>query len=110
MKNISEKGYIILSSSLSTINLIAGLAAFYALGKSRSGIIVAVQTFMDKINTYEIFILAFAILFAAGFASIITILIAKKASNIISKIPKFFLHHFPVFRFFLILFWQSFLR
>ena len=87
MKNMSEKGYIILSSSLSTINLIAGLAAFYALGKSRSGIIVAVQTFMNKINTHEIVLLAFSILFAAGFASIMTILIAKKASNIISKIP-----------------------
>lgn len=86
-KSMTEKGYIVLSSALSTINLIAGIAAFYALGKSRSGIIVAVQTFVTKINFYDTLIISFAILAAAGIASIITILIAKKAAGLISKIP-----------------------
>lgn len=87
MKNITEKGYIVLSSALSTINLIAGIAAFYALGKSRSGIIVAVQTFVTKINIYDTLMISFAILAAAGIASIITILIAKKAADLIHRIP-----------------------
>lgn len=87
MKNMTEKGFIVLSSALSTINLIAGIAAFYALGKSRSGIIVAVQTFVTKINIYDTLIISFAILAAAGIASIITIFTAKKAADIIPKIP-----------------------
>jgi len=86
IKNITERGYIVLASALSTINLIAGIAAFYALGKSRSGIIVAIQGITGNISIYETILMAFAALAAGGIASIITIMLAKKAAIVMPKI------------------------
>lgn len=86
IKNITERGYIVLSSALSTTNLIAGIAAFYAIGKSRNGIIVAIQNLIENVSIYETFLIASSSLGAAGIAAIVTILIAKSIALNLPKI------------------------
>lgn len=86
IKNITEKGYIILSSALSTINLIVGIAALYSIGKSRSGIIAAIQSLGFKTSFLIILLMVFAALAAGGISSIIAIFIAKNISQVLPKI------------------------
>ncbi len=86
IKKITERGYIVLSSALSTVNLIAGIAAFYAIGKSRSGVIAAIEGITGNISLYDTTIMAFASLAAGGIATIFTIYLAKRMISIIHKV------------------------
>lgn len=89
MKNITEKGFIVLSCALSTINLVAGTVAFYAIGKSRNGIVASIQGLVENISGYEVLLMEAAMLAAAGIAAIITIIMAKNLLKVIPRINYF---------------------
>ena len=86
MKNLSEKGFLILVGGLNTINMVVSFLALYVIDKARNGSVVVISKIVESI-TLEYLILFFsASLIAAGIATFLTIYISKIFSKLITRI------------------------
>lgn len=81
-KDLGNKGFLILTGGLGTVNMALSLVTFYTLDKARNGAIVTVSGIISKID-YNTFLVFWGVSLAAG--GIATVL-ASKLSKVFAKL------------------------
>lgn len=82
LKDIGDKGFLILVGGINTVNFTLSLVTLYALSKARNGAVIALREIVGNIT-----ISALAIyLFSALIAGCIAVLLAMKISRVFSKL------------------------
>ncbi len=81
-KDLGNKGFLILTGGLGTVNMALSLVTFYTLGKARNGAIVTVSEIIVTVD-YRTFLIFWGVSLAAG--GIATVL-ASKFSKIFAKL------------------------
>jgi len=82
---LTTKEYLMLTGGISTGNLFYSILMLYTIGKTRSGVSIAIEKIMQP-NLEEIILILAAAVSAAGFACAISIKLGLKIFELIKKI------------------------
>ncbi|MEK6936492.1 MAG: tripartite tricarboxylate transporter permease [Nanoarchaeota archaeon] len=85
IRKIESKDFLILNSSINSVNLIGSFITLFAINKARSGIAVAISELTNLTLNKLIFIISI-ILITVFIATVLTIFFSKIFSKLISKI------------------------
>ncbi len=85
-KNLGDKGFMILTGSINTVNFILSLITLYLYDKARNGAVIAIKEILPEINLSVIILFLAVTLIAAGASIYLALNIAKKFSKLITKI------------------------
>lgn len=85
-RNLGDKGFMILTGSIGTVNFILSMVTLYILDKARNGAIIVVQKLVDGISLSHVLIFLSVTLIAGSIAVFLTLKIAKIFSRLISKV------------------------
>jgi len=85
-RNLGDKGFMILTGSINTVNFILSMTTLYVLNKARNGSIIVVQKLVENITLTHIVIFLCATMIAGGAAVFLALKIGKVFSKIISKV------------------------
>jgi len=86
LRKIESKDYLILNSSINTINMIGSFITLYSINKTRNGIAVVIQGILNKFTFTNLLLVISIILMTCFLATILTINFSKLFSNKISKL------------------------
>jgi predicted nucleotidyltransferase len=70
------------NSGINTVNFLVSLVTFYTLNKARNGAIVAVMELLESITIQQFILFILAALITGSIAAILTLKLAKVASNV----------------------------
>jgi len=82
--DIGDRGFLVLTGGINTVNFLFSLAAFYTIEKARNGAIVAVMHIVSAISKSELFMLLAVGLIVGAVACVITLKLAKLLAEKIS--------------------------
>lgn len=85
-KNLNSKQFIIVLSSINTINFILSFLTFYLIGKTRNGSVFVISQISNLIQIKDLILYFTIIFFVSIIAFFITLLLGKRLIKIISKI------------------------
>ncbi len=85
-RNLGDKGFMILTGSINTVNFILSMVTLYVLEKARNGSIIVVQKLMESITLSHILLFLCATAVAGGASVFLTLKIGKIFSRLISRI------------------------
>jgi len=86
IKNIKEKGFLVLVGGISTVNMLASFVTWHVINKERNGAIVIVSDIVGELTTEKMVIFIGAALSSCFFAVLFSIQISKKFSIYIKKV------------------------
>lgn len=81
LRNLGDKGFMILVGGLNTASMLVSLCTFFILSKARNGSIVVIKDFIEQLDFEILILLLLTGLVVGGFAVFITL----RLSNIFSK-------------------------
>ncbi len=84
-KKWTERTFLVLVGSIDTIVFFLSLIAFYTINKARSGAIVALSKLIENISLNDLFLFVGVSLIAAGLATILTLIVSKTSTRLITK-------------------------
>ena len=84
--NIGDAGYLLLVGGINTVNFLFSTATFYTLEKARNGAIVAVMEIVKSITFEQLLLLLVAAVVAGSIAVLLTMSLARKFSEIVTKV------------------------
>ncbi len=85
-RKLGDKGFMILTGSISTVNFILSLVTLYLLDKARNGAVIVVKELVQAVSLHQV-ILFLSVALIAGSASIFLALkIAKRFSSLLGKV------------------------
>ncbi len=85
-KNINSRLFIIVTSSINTINFILSFLTFYLISKTRNGAVYVISQLTTTFNTIQIELFSITIIITAIIGFIITIILGKIIIQTITKI------------------------
>jgi putative membrane protein len=85
-RNLGDKGFMILTGSINTVNFILSMVTLYVLNKARNGAIIVVQKLVETITLSQILIFLSVTLIAGSISVFLALKIGKIFSKIISKV------------------------
>ncbi|MBU1201469.1 MAG: tripartite tricarboxylate transporter permease [Nanoarchaeota archaeon] len=85
-RNLGDKGFMILTGSINTVNFILSMTALYVLDKARNGAIIVVQKLVEDIILAHIMIFLCVTMIAGGVAVFLALKIGKVFSNLITRV------------------------
>jgi putative membrane protein len=85
-RNLKDKGFMILIGSISTVNFVLSLVAFFVLNRARNGSIIAVQKLINEITILEVLIFLSSALIVGSISVYITLKLGVIFSKIINII------------------------
>lgn len=83
---LTERGFLILTGGLATVNMVLSLVMFYVLDKARNGAVVVMSEMMHLSLFYLLVFLSVALI-AGGIATILAIFFSRMFSSLISFVP-----------------------
>lgn len=83
---IDSLTYIVVIGGINTVNFIFSLATFFTLQKARNGAVIAVQQLISTISWDFLLVVISSILVIGGCSALLTLFLAKLASNLINKV------------------------
>ncbi len=83
--SIKAEQYLILVGSMSTVDVVMGFAAWFAVDRARNGAVVVLKS-LGAFTPIKLILFSGALLFASGLAAISALLLVKFFSRIVSKI------------------------
>ncbi|HLC22618.1 MAG TPA: tripartite tricarboxylate transporter permease, partial [Candidatus Nanoarchaeia archaeon] len=83
---LTERGFLILTGGLATVNMVLSLVMFYVLDKARNGAVVAMSEMMH-LSFFDFLIFLNVALIAGGVATILAIFFSGIFSSLISFVP-----------------------
>ncbi|MBI3033177.1 tripartite tricarboxylate transporter permease [Candidatus Woesearchaeota archaeon] len=87
LKNIEDKGFLILVGGINTVNMVVSIATIYLLEKARNGAVLTVGKIMGKVS-FEVMILFLIVsIIVAGIAALLSLSLSKIFAYLISKAP-----------------------
>lgn len=87
LKNIGDKGFLILIGGINTVNMVVSIATMYLLEKARNGAILTVGKIIGK-TSFEVMILFLIVsIIVAGIATWLSLSLSKIFAHLISKAP-----------------------
>lgn len=86
LKNMSEKGFLVLIGGINTVNMTLSLITFYVIDKARNGAIIALSKIVGEMTT-DVLVIYFCLALITGSTGVVLALnISKIFSKIITKI------------------------
>lgn len=82
----NQEEYIILSNAASSSATVIGFLAFYSMGKTRSGIVAAIEFLINSINLQILILIIATSLIALSISTILAIRLSNKIIKIVSKL------------------------
>lgn len=86
MKDISSKLFIVVLSSINTINFILSIITFYLIERARNGSIIAISQLKDTITLENVIFYFIIIILTCILAFFITLLIGKRIIKLVEKV------------------------
>lgn len=86
LRNLGDKGFLILIGGINTVNMTLSLVTLYVLDKARNGSIVAISKITQEFNLQLLVLSIAVILITGGIATALSIKISKIFSKLISKV------------------------
>ena len=85
-RNLGDKGFLILSGSINTVNFILSMVTLYILNKARNGAVIVVQMLVEGITLSNVLVFLSVTLVAGSVSVFLALRIAKIFSRIISLV------------------------
>jgi len=85
-EEIGDKGFLVMVGGINTANMLTSIATVFVLGKARNGAIIAVNKIIGIVDLRAVLIFLFALLAAAGIASILALKISRIFSKFVVKV------------------------
>lgn len=86
LKDIGDKGFLILVGGINTVNMALSLVTLYAIDKARNGSIVAISQITKEFNLQLLLLSIAAVLISGGIATALSLKISKVFSKLILKV------------------------
>ena len=86
VKDLGDKGFLILVGGLNTVNIALSLLTLYVLDKARNGAILTISRILEVYNQNHLILFIGCALVAAGIATILATKITKVFSKLITKV------------------------
>jgi len=86
IKNISEKGFLIVIGGINTANFILSIITYYSISKARNGSIIAVSTIISEFTFIHILMFISVLLISAGISISLTLNISNLFSWVMQKV------------------------
>ncbi|MFH1589746.1 MAG: tripartite tricarboxylate transporter permease [archaeon] len=85
-RNLGDKGFMILTGSINTVNFILSMVTLYVLDKARNGAIITVQKLIEGITLSHIMVFLAVTLIAGSLSVILALNIGRVFSKLIAKV------------------------
>lgn len=85
-KDLGDKGFMILVSSINTVNFVLSFVTLLVMDKARNGSVIAMQQLLTNIGLTEILIFLCVSLISGAIAVFLTLWIGKMFARIITKV------------------------
>ncbi|MBT3405726.1 hypothetical protein HN419_01010 [Candidatus Woesearchaeota archaeon] len=86
VRNIGDKGFLILVGGINTVNFVMSLLTLHLLSKTRNGAVVVVKQLVEILNINKLVLLITVALITGGLATLLAINISKIFSKLITKV------------------------
>ena len=84
---VSEKGFLITTGGINTINFAISLVAFFTIEKARNGSIIAIKHFVEAFTVHHVFFFLLIALVTGALATILCLNLTNVAAKAMPKIP-----------------------
>lgn len=85
-RNLSIRGFLILTGGLNTVNMLVAFLALYVISKARNGSVVVISKILKTFTLNHLVLFIAVSLISAAIATLLTIYLSRIFSNIISKV------------------------
>ncbi|MFT4344066.1 MAG: tripartite tricarboxylate transporter permease [Candidatus Woesearchaeota archaeon] len=86
VRNIGDKGFMLLIGSISTFNFNLSLVTYYVIDRARNGSIITVQQILSSFGFQELGVLLITILIAGSCSVYVTLLFSRAFLSFISRV------------------------
>lgn len=87
LKNIGDKGFLVLVGGINTVNMLVSIGTMYLLQKARNGAILIVGKLIGHVSFNVMMLFLIVTIITGGIATLLTIYLSKIFALLISKAP-----------------------